>query len=1199
MGLILTMSPPIETSRKETAETPYVDGRDSTDHEEQPDSREAQNEQARERMSDLGPDSPQIVKDMTAYGNNAVQKQVLPEVLITEGDSSNRDARGNQPASGSAGGNNERQEGSNTKSGSKPTPASPSADSSAVGTNGTEDLATAATQSAPTETNPGAKPAHTKRPTESGTTGETVSAEEQSLQGEKTKQAIKPSGESDSGTSASQPEVKASDSTKHDPSERSESLLPHAAKRAPEAEGEKHINQQAQNHEQPSGTQADAVLPPAVPKVEKENKPRNEDSESSTAPPLSQLINQPQHKDAPKDVIPDASPAKGEATETIPGIKKLLNSEKGGMQDLVASDQKIVPSNSDIHADSKQPNVVKALPDKAIEPSVPRINSQGSGSPEPQPNRKDSDIGGQQTKERVPSPGDTIGSGILHGLANTTKPLAEAVPAESKSHPGGDPAADPKGKEIGILPAPEKGKGPEDRTLLSTLLDNSQNPQNPKDSGKVADVVSALNKDQSSRLDNRISDTVKSPEPRNTEKLTAEPKDLGAKAIETRLSETRPQEFKTEVNTQEFKKDIRPLESKAEPVSENKKKDEDKSLEHERLLQQLFANSVPAAPKIEKDDTPQVVSKAITPSNEKYEMAAADKEHKNPIAQLINKIESVVENKLSNIVASVGDKANNSSEIRTVSAAQTSLSKTELPLFQNPIMRINEIASELKRASLGDAARNINVDAGNKSSKLNSGEAISLKDLIAASRQLDPTSIKGTPIDVKGILPLDGKTAIDSGKIVDLGTGKTKGDASKVDESTLIGNKAGKIDPSTGIKTGANEELDNKDDKKGGLKGSDAQPDGRKVQDLTDKNDADSLDDEQEDDSDDEDKKDILEQNSDHDDEILNLILAGKKKTDVDLDENQDSEDKSSNENESRKKYVVKEGDTLQSIAKSILGDSRFDQLIEMVNRGQLKYQSRNGQRELVLKVGQIIWLPTSKEMKVFAGLYFGKGSNNKVLVAKRGDKNNVWQEADELIQTISRTIEEVVSKNQSTESSKETAIDFTPLERRKKKSRPTFSPNEQYSTGEWKEIEQFLNKLKDIAEHNNKNDSKIYFQSKDVELPLVAEDNLDIKILSTDTRIVIEYTCDRDDEEVFHARLERQYNAEWQTIAYYQSSASKAFRYLHKQNGGRKTFQLHIPNSIVREMAVKDLSRNWRSYVAEFESADLRNVVHTVPVIK
>ena len=85
-------------------------------------------------------------------------------------------------------------------------------------------------------------------------------------------------------------------------------------------------------------------------------------------------------------------------------------------------------------------------------------------------------------------------------------------------------------------------------------------------------------------------------------------------------------------------------------------------------------------------------------------------------------------------------------------------------------------------------------------------------------------------------------------------------DASKIDELP-VGEKSGKIDPVTGIKTGANLELDNKDDKKGGLKGSDAQPDGRKVQDLTDGG---SLEEEEEDDDadSDEDKKDILEQNS-------------------------------------------------------------------------------------------------------------------------------------------------------------------------------------------------------------------------------------------------------------------------------------------------------------------------------------------------
>lgn len=825
----------------------------------------------------------------------------------------------------------------------------------------------------------------------------------------------------------------------------------------------------------------------------------------------------------------------------------------------------------------------KDVVDNGAQPiSVPHgVDSQG---PKPIPKISDA-LGGQPSN---PSPGQSL--------------LAD-LSANLKQRPDSG-----VGSQL-----PEKGSSPEHSKpdLLSNFLPTPASEKN-KPSGDEINVLPGVSKpgsqkdfpdssNQGAKLGESIQNLL------NNKPAEGKQTDNGDKNIPTEKQapvispvvspEIKQQEIKTGDNKLEIK-----LPEIKEP-SETKKKEEDKTPEHERLLQELFAQGVPTAPKHEEAEHNANPKVAPSFSTEKYEMASPDRDSKNPISQLINKIESVVENKIANIVQAVSERSHGS--IIAVSSAQAPLSKSDLPLFQQPIMRINEIASELKRVSINDAAGASLADLSKKGGRFTAGEAMSLKDLIAANRQIDPSVVKGAisvdgkglPLDGKGVISIDGKGGIDGKSPLDLTGTKIKFDPNgKVEE--LTPGKNAKVDPATGIKSGTSDDLSTRDDKRGSLKGSEA-----KVEDGDGKIRIQDDDDSLEGEDDDDDKKDLIEQNSDEDGDNLELILAGKiKKKDLDIEEESAAEEDGSNENETRKKYIVQEGDTLQSIAKSVLGDSRYDRLIEMVNRGQLKYHYKDGTRSVDLQAGQMIWLPTSRELKVFSSLYFTKGASSKVLSEKIKEEKTGAQSVEELIATLTQSIESVASYDTKTKQNDQTtAIDFAPLERKKKKTRPSFANSQSeaahYSTGEWQEIEQFLNKLKNVAEEGIKPSSAVCFQSKDIELPLIAEDNLDIKILSVDTRIVVEYTMDLDEDEVFHARLQRQYDTEWKTVAYYQSSSTKAFRYLHKQSGGRKTFQLHLPNAIVREMALKDLSRNWRTYVSDFESNELPKVVRNVPI--
>ncbi len=85
-----------------------------------------------------------------------------------------------------------------------------------------------------------------------------------------------------------------------------------------------------------------------------------------------------------------------------------------------------------------------------------------------------------------------------------------------------------------------------------------------------------------------------------------------------------------------------------------------------------------------------------------------------------------------------------------------------------------------------------------------------------------------------------------------------------------------------------------------------------------------------------------------------------------DNEENQDSW-----ASETRVKYLVKEGDTLETISSQQLGDKRFVDLVVTINRSEVLFHLVNGKKTPFVYPGQVLWLPSPREVTVHRKNYF------------------------------------------------------------------------------------------------------------------------------------------------------------------------------------------------------------------------------------
>ena len=76
-----------------------------------------------------------------------------------------------------------------------------------------------------------------------------------------------------------------------------------------------------------------------------------------------------------------------------------------------------------------------------------------------------------------------------------------------------------------------------------------------------------------------------------------------------------------------------------------------------------------------------------------------------------------------------------------------------------------------------------------------------------------------------------------------------------------------------------------------------------------------------------------------------------------------------------RVRYLVKKGDTLESVAEKILGDVRFVQLLVTINRAEIIFTAVSGKPETVIYEGQYLWIPTPEELNIHKKHYFNSNS--------------------------------------------------------------------------------------------------------------------------------------------------------------------------------------------------------------------------------
>ena len=98
----------------------------------------------------------------------------------------------------------------------------------------------------------------------------------------------------------------------------------------------------------------------------------------------------------------------------------------------------------------------------------------------------------------------------------------------------------------------------------------------------------------------------------------------------------------------------------------------------------------------------------------------------------------------------------------------------------------------------------------------------------------------------------------------------------------------------------------------------------------------------------------------------------GKKDGGKDTDKSTVSEDKDKKEAGLRKRYVIKDGDTLDSIAIKELGDKRFASLILTINRRSLTVTGTGKSQVVLLTPAQVIWLPAKSDLDLHRKFFFG-----------------------------------------------------------------------------------------------------------------------------------------------------------------------------------------------------------------------------------
>lgn len=893
-------------------------------------------------------------------------------------------------------------------------------------------------------------------------------------------------------------------------------------------------------------------------------------------------------------------------------------------------------------------------------PLPPRPHSGANGNPAPSGEPGTTNGGGQNSPENGPRPSDRhnnrpveSGSGGLLGLLDEVKkelhPSGDPAPGGSLSNPFPRTQRPSAGGEVEPtvqVPAPRAEQSPVPSSQPH-VIGGLGNALNPKSEDPKADEVGSV-------IMGGIRDAFRNgrvPAP----EITPSPTQLPHVSDNGTASPANPQPYPTVFQNilNEVRNESRlPREMKQDPVnleppisSGELIRNPQPSFEGPKpipSLQNLLDNRQPESPKILIDNqrietpvslmAPPVQDQPRSPETQGKILPVAQVQNDAPRTtspepgdNRLPVVSPTVTNKLE--METFADHARSKTDLTVEAKIQSMLSliselkpaRNEISneLASRPVRSLNEGVSRAELPMLQQLVRyaDIAINKGNIPEQVNrvfdpslptqslfrqtAGlDALSLKELIALNKGLDASDLrglKGEPFSLSGLRdpltgargPLDlttmGAVKIDplTGKLVD-GKGDPITGMKVIDgklDPTFIGLKGlDAIDPKTGAKLLPGDSASEK-----GLNGTDRK-------DIADKKEGDS--------------------ESEKGKDLISMLAAsdknkGKKPEKDGKDEKEENNKKE--EQQSRRKYIVREGDTLESIAEKIIGDSRFSILLEMINRGGIRYKWEGSNRKPLLRDGQVLWLPTPNEVKAHRGLFFTRKSKQALQTGRNEDASSVQPAFDDNSDTVQISQTEkyvemptVVINNESLQGSlpvkpsAEVAETGTKDPESREQDAIAVDPEHTKAsslsyTPSWSEIQELLSKMKRESEQALQNKPVLEGEQTGTAVLNRAASQQMFKQLDVFNRIVVQ---DETKIDYFMAKLEREIDGVWTTVAYYESRGGKSVRYLHRANGSRRAFYLNLPQFVIKEMAVKDFSKNWKSYGENFERRDpLRKV--------
>ncbi|MBX9668865.1 MAG: hypothetical protein K2X93_14665 [Candidatus Obscuribacterales bacterium] len=354
--------------------------------------------------------------------------------------------------------------------------------------------------------------------------------------------------------------------------------------------------------------------------------------------------------------------------------------------------------------------------------------------------------------------------------------------------------------------------------------------------------------------------------------------------------------------------------------------------------------------------------------------------------------------------------------------------------------------------------------------------------------------------------------------------------------------------------------------------------------------------------------------------ELVGLVDSEPEEELEDADrDNADNQD--SWASETRVKYLVKEGDTLETISTQQLGDKRFVDLVVTINRSEVLLHLVNGKKAPFVYPGQVLWLPSAREVAVHRKNYFvqKKASLLKSVPVGAGcntDDENTSEPiererevtAKEACESLHAEYQHTVVNAARVGNPKTTVRDRPQLQTC---DNELFSAlNRVRHTGNRPSVEISVPVLDrnpratvitapvvlhvaDI-EIDTISDTILVLSDETSPAPVETQRLLEVRPLSRGARVIVSDL--RSDPGSISVKLEMFVNDDWTLLAAYEGTESGAFRIRYGQNGDRSVMKVQLPSRIVKAMALEDFTRNWLTYHSNFIANVVKNGVDSSP---